>query len=130
MKKMRKLFPLQNLGRSTGERAPLNPQSDRTVSNDSISTTSSTSSNSKRISYGSFLPSYFKFFRNSLRRSASSQVCSINSVCLLWLYLCVSHHLIVYFYLYVLVKLWFAMNLSTKCVFDFFKNMMKFVWNS
>lgn len=74
---MRKIFPLQNLGRSSinDERTPLNPERDRTVSTDSISTTSSTSSSGKKTSYGSFLPSYFNFFRNSLRRSASSQVC-------------------------------------------------------
>lgn len=77
MKKVRRLFRLRNVVRSRNnpERMPLNPTRDRSPSIDSCSTNSSSSSGRRpNRSYGSFLPSYFTFFRNSLRRSNSSQV--------------------------------------------------------
>lgn len=79
MKKVRRLFRLRNVVRSRNdpECMPLNPTRDRSPSIDSVSTSSSSGSASGKRnnrSYGSILPTYFSYFRNSLRRSHSSQV--------------------------------------------------------
>lgn len=81
MKKLKKLFKLENFTRNRGssERLPLfqpNTSRNRSPSIDSISTNSSSSSSHQRQTrnYGSFLPNYFAKLRNTLRRSTSSQV--------------------------------------------------------
>lgn len=83
LQKVRRIFKMKNFARAASssmdpERMPLSPQRDRSPSIDSVSTISSSNSrnsrNPRNRSYGSFLPSYFTFFRNTLRRSNSSQV--------------------------------------------------------
>lgn len=63
---MGRLRKLEQFGSSESEMTPLNPR--RRDSNESGSSSARTNS------YGSFIPSYFTFFRNSLRRSRSLQV--------------------------------------------------------
>lgn len=91
MKNVRRWFRLQNVVRSRNddpERMPLNATRDRTPSSESVSTNSSSGSSScsrpsrrEHRTYGTLLPAYFTFFRNTLRRSRSSQVREISQCC-------------------------------------------------
>lgn len=92
--KVRRIFKMRNFVRRRydEERLPLyvpvaTASRDRSPSIDSISTNSSSSSSQRQRStqgrvrsYGSFLPNYFSIIRNTLLRSNSSQVRSIQEI--------------------------------------------------
>lgn len=79
MKKVRRIFTMNDFSRIEidPERVPLNQSRDRSPSlNSSSSTNSYTSSNTR--TYGSILPTSFRYFLKTLRRSVSSQVRNSN----------------------------------------------------